>query len=99
MKRFWLIPLVIVLLVVLVFSGCSSNSPTPTQTTSAPTTSAPTTSSVSPTPTKQEVIELSYNINYNATQLPAKYCYYFADQVNKQSNGRVKMTVYPAGTL
>jgi TRAP-type C4-dicarboxylate transport system substrate-binding protein len=58
-----------------------------------------TTTSATPTPTQQPVIELSYNINYNATQLPAKYCYYFADQVNKQTNGRVKITVYPSGTL
>jgi TRAP-type transport system periplasmic protein len=45
------------------------------------------------------VIELSYNINYNLTQLAAKYCLYFADQINKQTGGRVHVTVFPAGTL
>jgi len=46
-----------------------------------------------------QVFELSYNINYNATQIPGKVAYYFADQLNKRSNGRLKVTVYPAGTL
>jgi TRAP-type transport system periplasmic protein len=96
MKRFWLIPLVVILLIGLVISGCSSSTPT---TTAPQTTTSQTTTTATPTPTQQPVIELSYNINYNATQLAAKYCYYFADQVNKQTNGRVKITVYPAGTL
>jgi TRAP-type C4-dicarboxylate transport system substrate-binding protein len=90
MKKYIYFILAAILLVVLVFSGCSSE-----KTTSAPATSAAATT----TQAQQKVIELSYNINYNATQIPGKVCYYFADQLNKRSNGQLQVTVYPAGTL
>jgi TRAP-type C4-dicarboxylate transport system substrate-binding protein len=48
---------------------------------------------------KEPVIELSYNINYNLSQIPGKYCLYFGDQINKATNGMVKVTTYPAGTI
>ena len=94
MKKTAFMALAIALFIVLVFSGCSSEKTT----TSAPATSSGATSSA-PTTSNSKVYELSYNINYNATQIPGKVCYYFADQLNKRSNGRLKVTVYPAGTL
>jgi TRAP-type transport system periplasmic protein len=97
-KRLLLIPLVFVLLGLLALSACSS---TPTSTTTSPAVSTTATTSAQATTTtaKPPVIELSYNINYNLTQMAAKYCLYFANQINKATNGRVHVTVYPSGTL
>jgi TRAP-type transport system periplasmic protein len=84
MKRITFAVLAIALLFALVLSGCSSGS---------------TSSTSAGAPAQGQVFKLSYNINYNATQIPGKICYYFADQLNKRSNGRLNVTVYPAGTL
>jgi TRAP-type transport system periplasmic protein len=83
-----------------------TTAPTTAPITAAPTTAAPTTiapTTAAPTTVTSTVpvkpIELAYNINYNRTQVPGKYCIYFAEQINKASNGRLHVTVYPAGTL
>lgn len=47
----------------------------------------------------KKVIELKFASNYNPVHPPGKACLWFADQINKRSNGRVHVVVYPAGTL
>jgi TRAP-type transport system periplasmic protein len=115
MKKIQLLTIAILCLVAVLsvsfLAACSQATPTttaptttapaPKPTTSAPTTIAPTTvapTTAAPT-TSSTVYKLSYNINYNLTQVAGKYCLYFADQLNKASNGRLKVTTYASGTL
>ncbi|HOE17401.1 MAG TPA: TRAP transporter substrate-binding protein [Syntrophorhabdaceae bacterium] len=48
---------------------------------------------------KSGVIELRYSIQFPSTHLQAIASQYFADQINKRTNGRVKIRIYPVGTL
>ena len=93
-KKFLLIPLVIVLLSVLLFGGCAK--PAPVTPTPAPPTPAP---APVPAPAPEEVIELKF-----AHHVPPQSSLHvaftaFAEEINKRSNGRVKITVYPAEAL
>ncbi|MFC1942303.1 hypothetical protein ACFLWU_03695 [Chloroflexota bacterium] len=107
-----LIVSICIILSVLLLVGACGQQAAPAPTTPAPTTPAPTTPSPStpatPAPTtpapakpavEEKVINLTYNVNYNRTQIPGKYCLYFADQINKRSNGRINVVTYAAGSL
>ena len=49
--------------------------------------------------TPKEVIELSYSIFFPPTHIQCKTAEAWAQEVEKRTDGRVKITVYPAGTL
>jgi TRAP-type C4-dicarboxylate transport system substrate-binding protein len=56
-------------------------------------------SSLGFTQQKEEAIELRYSIQFPGTHPQAMVSQYFGDQIYKRTNGRVKVTVYPVGTL
>jgi len=47
----------------------------------------------------EKVVELSYSIFFPPTHIQCKTAEAWAEEVGKRSNGKVKITVYPAGTL
>ncbi len=108
MKRSVLILVVLVIVSVFVFAGCSSvPSPSaPPATTSAPTTSKPPTTTVAPTtsapattqPSSGTItIKFAYDMPKSGAIVPGWD--WWAEQVQKQSNGKVKIDFYPAGAL
>jgi TRAP-type transport system periplasmic protein len=55
---------------------------------------------VSPATAQQaKVIEMNFNDQMGPTHLLDLSIKYFADQISKRTNGRVKITVFPVGTL
>lgn len=48
---------------------------------------------------KEKVVELSYSIFFPPSHIQCKTAEAWAEEVGKRSNGKVKITVYPAGTL
>jgi TRAP-type C4-dicarboxylate transport system substrate-binding protein len=48
---------------------------------------------------KQKVVELSYSIFFPPSHIQCKTAEAWAEEIEKRSNGKVKITVYPAGTL
>jgi TRAP-type transport system periplasmic protein len=103
---------VLMLLAISTLGACTTPAPTtsgpatpvPTTTapaTGAPTTIAPVTTSAPATTSKPaaKVVELRLNSSYNATQISQKAFEWWADQINKQSNGSIHVTVYPTGVL
>ena len=48
---------------------------------------------------KEKVVELSYSIFFPPSHIQCKTAESWAEEVGKRSNGKVKITVYPAGTL
>lgn len=115
MKKVVLLLCVILLTSALVLIGCTgttpvpSQSPQPGQSSQAPQTTAPPTTSqsaVSPespqssaSPARTETI----NLKFSHHQPPQSYFggadAAWAQAINEASNGRVKITVYPGGTL
>ena len=84
-----LLGIVLVTLLALLI-GCSSN-----PTTTAPTTSAPTTSPVSSGGT----VELRLAHAWANTHHVHKAIEAWAQEVNQATDGRVKITIYPGGAL
>jgi TRAP-type C4-dicarboxylate transport system substrate-binding protein len=91
--------LIILLLSSLILSSCTGTSSV--SKTSAPTTAAPVTSAApaQPAQTTTKNYELKYagndppnNVNYLAVQ-------WFADELQKRTNGRAKLTIYPGEAL
>lgn len=85
MKKLVFIPLVTILIITLFLSGCTQKTPT-----------APTTPTASGT---AEPIELSLSHNFPPGSNLGVTLQNWADSIGKQTNGRVKITVYPAGAL
>lgn len=85
-----LISLCLLLLITALFSACTQ-SKAPAQMASPAQTTAPV--------QKASVIELNCNSQYNVAQLPGKAMQYWADQINKRSNGSIHITVFAGGTL
>lgn len=48
---------------------------------------------------KEKPIELSYSVFFPASHIQAETAEAWANEVEKRSNGRLKVTVYPGGTL
>ena len=86
MKKFLLIPLVVILVTGLVLSGCAEPAPTP-----AP---AP-----APSPAPAKVYELSYALFQPAAAALSVKNTEFAQEIEKRSNGRIKITVQGGGAL
>ena len=56
-------------------------------------------SSCSKSPEKYEVIELSYSVFFPPTHIQCQTAQTWADEIGKRTDGKVKITMYPAGTL
>ena len=101
MKKFYIIPLLVVILSALILTGCGS--PQPTATSPAPGTStAPTQTATPATPTSasNDVIELRFaHQNPPQGRTTVKFIDVYAKQIEEATNGRVKVTMYPASSL
>ena len=53
----------------------------------------------SPAPAQTKPIELTYSMHFVASHQMAVYGRKWADEVEKRTNGRVKITMFPGGTL
>lgn len=53
----------------------------------------------SPQDTSEAVVELSYSIFFPPTHIQCITAQAWADEIEKRTNGEVKITIYPAGTL
>lgn len=93
MKKLFLIPLMIVLASVLIFGSCAEPEPT----TPAPTTPAPTTPAPTPTPVKPVTLRFAYTMPLKASA--SKSWHEYAEEVEKQTGGKVKFDFYPGSTL
>jgi TRAP-type transport system periplasmic protein len=119
LKKLYLVPLSILLLVVLL-AGCAQQAPAPatssdpapkTSAAPAPTSAAPATSSApapatsaAPAPTtaaaaKPAPIVFKYGHDLPPTVAPVAGLNWWAEQVTKQTEGRVKVELYPSNTL
>ncbi len=56
-------------------------------------------SSCSKTPDEGETIELSYSVFFPPTHIQCQTAQAWADEIGKRTEGKVKITLYPAGTL
>jgi len=56
-------------------------------------------SSCSKSPEKDQVIELSYSVFFPPTHIQCQTAQTWADEIGKRTDGKVKITMYPAGTL
>ena len=56
-------------------------------------------SSCSKSPGTQEVTELSYSVFFPPSHIQCQTAQAWADEIGKRTDGKVKITVYPAGTL
>ncbi len=52
-----------------------------------------------PAEDKKDVVELSYSVFFPSTHIQCETAQAWADEINKRSQGKIKITVYPAGTL
>ncbi len=101
MKRLFAIPLMIVLVVGLVFSGCAAPAPAPAPVAPGPgPTPSPAPGPAAPAPAAEKVIELRFSTHNPTTS--GKHIRAFApwsEMIGEATNGRVKVTIYPTGTL
>ncbi len=81
--------LVVALLITSLLAGCGSQQANVSTTGSQPAQTQP----------AAKVIELNFNQYMPPTHMVYKAHEYFAQQIEKATNGRVKVTVYPTGTL
>jgi len=91
-----LIPLALLLAISLIAIGCPAEETTP-PTTTPPTTTPPTTTP--PTTTPPAVIELTFNDHNPPPTGPAQAYDYWAQKVEEESGGRLKITVIHGGAL
>ncbi len=109
MKRVFLTSLATVIVIILIFTGCSSPAPSATSTPVQPPTTGikPTTSTQTPVPsttpspvTTAKIFELSYahmHQTWDAKQT-GKYIPW-AQAMEQAGNGQIKIKIYPAETL
>jgi len=91
-----LMGIILVSILALVLSGCSSSNPT--SSTPAGTTTSSTTST-SAAPAAGGTVELKLAHAWATTHLMHKVIQAWADQVSQATSGRVKITIYPGGSL
>jgi len=93
MKKLFLIAMVIIVIGGLILSGCAEPAPAPTPT--PPPTPAP-----PPTPPPTETIELNLAYHHPVKAWPTPGAFEpWAKKIEEESDGRVKITVYPGATL
>jgi TRAP-type C4-dicarboxylate transport system substrate-binding protein len=111
-RKYWILLGLSLVIILALLAGCSSPAPTtsapattaaPKPTTSAPATSAPATSapatSAPATTAKPAAIELRLAHAWATNHLMHIVISKWADDVNKATEGRVKITIYPGGAL
>jgi TRAP-type transport system periplasmic protein len=113
-KKLFLIPVIIVVLTSLLLGGCSSTSTTTAPTTSAsstpptspvsqtsilPATSTAPTTTTAPTTAAAQPIKLTFGSSFNASHPIEKINQAWIDKVQKDTNGRVQITLYTGETL
>lgn len=86
MKKVTLLILVVLLVMTVLVTGCASSTPPA----SAPPTSAPET---------EQVIELKLAHQWPPQNVYGKTFQYYADLVDKKSNGKIKISIFPASSL
>lgn len=85
--------LTLVLVVALLFSACAKPEPAP-----APTTPSPTpTPSAKPEPAKPITLKFSYSMPLRRG--PCHGWHWWAEEIDKRTNGQVKVEIYPNNTL
>jgi len=105
MKRLLISIAVISIVILLIFCGCSSPAATSTPaktSTSAVTSTTATqaaTSTTAASTTSTQVINLKFNTSFPSSHMFYKMDQYFVDQIAERTSGRVKITLFPAGTL
>jgi len=87
----WTLALVIGAVVSFALVGCKKEPPAPVKDEKAPAAAAP-----APT---AEAIKLSYSVFFPPTHIQAVTATEWAKEVEKRTNGQVKITMYPGGTL
>jgi TRAP-type transport system periplasmic protein len=92
MKTLLLLSVTVVLIFALVISGCS------TQTTTS-TTSAPASTQAPVSTTQAQIIKLTFGSVFNATHPLEVFNQAWIDKIQKETNGRVQITLYPAQQL
>ena len=95
MKKIILLPLVTLMIISLLLGGCSTTGPAP----EAPSSEAEAPSSEDPAPVSEDPIELSFAHNYPPGSQLGVTLQSWADSIEEQTNGRVKITPYAAGAL
>ena len=87
--------LAIAVIVSMVVVGCAKPAPVPAPSPAPAPTPAP-----APAPTPEKTIELSFSTHNPATSGKHIRCFVpWAEAVEKATNGRVKVVIYPQGTL
>jgi len=107
MKTLFLVSTICILIVGLLLCGCSTSTPAPTTQapspaaqTSSPTTSAPSSTTQAPAQTTQaQVIKMTFGSVFNATHPLEVFNQAWIDKIQKETDGRVQITLYPAQEL
>jgi TRAP-type C4-dicarboxylate transport system substrate-binding protein len=111
MKKLFFVPLVIMLVLGLVLSGCTSSTPTttpppatttttpPPTTTSAPPTTAASPSATTPTSTMQPITLKFNGAQFAATDVPGQSYTWFCNTVTQRTNGLIKFEYVGSNSL
>ena len=102
-KKILFVPFVFLVVISLLIVGCSSPTPTPSGPSPTPTPPTPAPGSPTPAPPEEDVIEITFAY-YMPPPQPGVFgmpqgLQNWADRIEKETNGRVKITFYPAGSL
>ncbi len=93
--------IVVAAFVLILASACSKPAPTPPAAPADKSSPAapPKESAPAPAPAPAEVIELTYSVFFPPTHVQCKEAEGWAQEIGKRTNGRVKITIYPGGSL
>jgi TRAP-type C4-dicarboxylate transport system substrate-binding protein len=97
MKRFFFIPLALVLVVGLILSGCGPSTPAPSSTTPAPPPSS--TAASPPAPTMQPITLKFNGAQFAATDVPGQSYNWFCNAVNQRTKGLVQFQYVGSNSL
>jgi TRAP-type transport system periplasmic protein len=102
LKKLFAIPVIVILIVSLVLSGCSSEVSTPKETNAAPavsTTAASPQNTTSEKTTAAQTFKLKLGTTQSANNPIDKFLKTWAEKIQQETNGQVQITIYSGGTL